>query len=279
MRRNGHRCSWRFSLLIAVVSTLAAPSSAEAPSAQKPKPATPVAHAPQKPVYASLAQGWHVPVEGRAAPIDANARPMLVLAAINTNERLELSALSDNGGFVAHDLDRAAHLLRDPRAGNEHPVEPRLLDAIYRIQRKFGAQEIRVISAYRTPRANGGSNHGKGRAVDLVVPGTSDESVATFARDMGFMGVGVYPVSGFVHVDVRDRSYFWLDSSAPGKKNRERGVLSDLAQRSDAAALGRGERGVPTLAVLADVDAAREEHVASLVNATPADEDDDDWSP
>lgn len=258
-------------LLVAIVSTLAAHSDAQKPG----KPAQP----PQRPGYAAFVQAWHAPVLDRTAPMDANARPMLVLAAINTHERLELEALSDNGGFVAHDLDRAAHLLRDPSAGNEHPVEPRLLDAIYRLQRKFGAQEVRVISAYRTPRASGGSNHGKGRAIDLVIPGATDEAVATFARDMGFMGVGVYPVSGFVHLDVRDRSYFWLDSSAPGKKNRERGVLADLAQRSDAAALARGERGVPTLAVLGDVDAVLQTHVSSLLNATPADEDDDDWSP
>jgi uncharacterized protein YcbK (DUF882 family) len=246
--------------------------------AQKPHAPTAVRPAP-RPTYANFVQSWHAPVDGRTTPVDANARPMLALFAINTNERVELSALDDNGGFAAHDLDRAAHLLRDPRAGNEHPIEPRLLDAIYRIERKFGAQEIRVISAYRTPRAGGGSNHGKGRAIDLVVPGTSDEDVAKFARDMGFMGVGVYPVSGFVHVDVRDRSYFWLDSSAPGKKNRERGVLGDQAQRADAAALARGERGIPSLTVATDVDAALQTRTASLITAAPPDEDDDDWSP
>ncbi len=267
MRREVGR--WLFASVIAW--TLAADSSAQPPT----KPA----HAPPKPTYVSYVQAWHAPVEGRTAPVDTNARPMLVLAAINTNERLEISALGDTGGFTAYDLDRVAHLLRDPRLGNEHPVEPRVVDAIYRIQRKFGAQEVRVISGYRTPRAGGGSNHGKGRAIDLVIPGASDESVAAFARDMGFMGVGVYPTSGFVHVDVRDRSYFWLDSSAPGKRNRERGVLSDLAQRADAAAIARGEHGVPSLSVASDVDATLQTHVTSLVNAAPADEDDDDWSP
>ncbi|MFK5065634.1 hypothetical protein, partial [Klebsiella pneumoniae] len=81
-------------------------------------------------------------------------------------------------------------------------------------------------------------------------------------------GVGVYPASGFVHVDVRERSYFWLDSSAPGKRNRERGVHSDLAQRADAAALARGEHGLPSLSVATDVDAALQSRVASLVTTT-----------
>jgi len=111
--------------------------------------------------------------------------------------------------------------LREPASGNEHPIEPRLLDIVYRIQMHFSAQEIRVISGYRTPAAiasGHGSNHGRGRAIDVVVPGATDEDVAKLVREMGFMGVGIYPVSGFVHVDVRDRSYFWIDTSGPGGK-------------------------------------------------------------
>jgi uncharacterized protein YcbK (DUF882 family) len=227
--------------------------------------------------YSAFVHAWHTPAEGRTAPVDAAGRAMLVLSAINTSERADIPALTDDGAFAAHDLDRAAHLLRDPHTGNEYPVEPRVLGALYRIQRKFGAQEIRVISGYRTPRGTGGSNHGKGRAIDIVVPGTSDEDVAKFARDMGFMGVGVYPVSGFVHVDVRDRSYYWIDSSGPGRRNRERGVLGDVAQRADAAALARGERGLNPILVGGDVDAVL--RTQTTAPTTPPDEDDDDWSP
>ena len=64
---------------------------------------------------------------------------------------------------------------------------------------------------------------------DLVVPGASDSDVAKFAREVGFVGVGIYPTSGFVHVDARARSYFWVDSSAPGRRNRERGIMGDLS--------------------------------------------------
>lgn len=231
---------------------------------------------PAAPPYAAFVRSWHAPTDGGAAPVDASGRPMLALYALNTSERLVIDPLSDAGGFAAHDLDRAAHLLRDPGAGNEHPVEPRTLDAVYKIQAHFHAEEVRVISGYRTPRPGGGSNHGKGRAIDIVVPGASDDDVAKFAREMGFMGVGVYPVSGFVHVDVRDRSYFWVDSSAPGRRNRERGVLADLAARADAAALARGDKGVAPLVVAPDVDAViRAQVTASTPSAMPADEDDD----
>jgi hypothetical protein len=186
-----------------------------------------------------------------------------------------LPASSERGGFSAQDLDRAAHVLREPHSGNEHPVDPRVLDLVYRVQVHFGAPEIRIISGYRTPRHGSHSNHGKGRAIDLVVPGASDEEVARYARDQGFVGVGVYPVSGFVHLDVREHSFFWVDYSGPGKKNRTRGILGDLAAKSDARALARGEHGVGPFAISNDVDAALARTASASAQAGPAIEDDD----
>jgi len=198
---------------------------------------------------------------------------MLALYSLNTNDRITLTAATDHGDFAASDLDRAAFVLREPSSGNQHPVEPRLLDLVYRVQTHFQAQEIRIVSAYRTPHRGNGSNHGKGRAMDLVVPGASDEDVAKFARELGFVGVGVYPTSGFVHVDARDRSYFWVDQSAPGRKNRERGILGDLAKASDRDAATRGEKALGPLFLRPDVDAAVR---AGATSTTPAADDDDD---
>ncbi len=199
---------------------------------------------------------------------------MLVLQGLNIPDRVELTARSDRGGFSAEDLDRAAHVMRD-HAGNEHPVDPRLVDMVYRIQTHFHAHEIRIISGYRTPHGGATSNHGKGRAMDLVVPGASDEEVAKLAREEGFTGVGVYPVSGFVHVDVRERSYFWVDMSGPGKRNRTRGVLADVAAKSDAQALARGERSVGPFHVGTDVDAVVGSTAVAANAAPPVVEEDD----
>jgi uncharacterized protein YcbK (DUF882 family) len=229
-----------------------------------------------RPTYVNSVRSWHTPVPDRTAPVDDNGRTKLALVALNTQERVELSALSASGGFATRDLDRAAHLLREPSSGNEHPIEPRVLDAIYRIQTHFSAQEIRVISGYRTPAAiasSRGSQHGRGRAIDVIVPGTSDDDVAKFARDMGYMGVGVYPASGFVHVDVRDRSYFWVDSSGPGGRTRERGILSDVAAKADREAAARGEKGSPPVTIAADVDALLGGHVAPIPPVQEEDED------
>jgi hypothetical protein len=154
-----------------------------------------------------------------------------------------------------------------------------LLDVVYRIQTHFSAQEIRVISGYRTPAAiasGHGSNHGRGRAIDVVVPGATDDDVAKLAREMGFMGVGIYPVSGFVHVDVRDRSYFWIDTSGPGGKNRERGILADVAARADRDAIARAERGLPATVIGSDVDAFERSLTTSVVGSAGGVEEDED---
>jgi uncharacterized protein YcbK (DUF882 family) len=216
-----------------------------------PKPAAAKRAAASVPASRS----WHTAPPGKTAPASASGRPLLVLQGLNIPDRVELTPKGDRGGFSAEDLDHAAHVMRD-HSGNEHPIDPRLVDVIYRLQVHFKAPEIRIISGYRTPqRAGATSNHGKGRAMDLVVPGASDEEVAKLAREQGYAGVGIYPVSGFVHVDVRERSYFWVDTSGPGKRSRIRGILADLAQKSDTQALARGEHSVGPFHVGTDVNA------------------------
>ncbi len=218
--------------------------------------------------------GWHA-TSTRPVARDAAGRPMLVLTTLNRGETLEVPALTDDGGFAAADLDRVAHELR-AASGDEHPVDPRTLALAYRIETHFGVPELRVVSGYRVPKPGSRSNHGKGRAIDMVVPGVADEEVARFAREIGFVGVGVYPTSQFVHVDIRPRSYFWVDFSGPHMKNRERGILGDLAARSDAAATARGQAPIEPFGVATDVDAALRARGLSGAPAGADDDEDDD---
>lgn len=261
------------------------PSTASTAASSPAKPSPPRGRTAARPpgppaAYLQAVRGWHAP-STRTLSVDSHGRPRLVLVGLNTRERTELTAANEGGTFDAEDLDRAAHALRDPGAGNEHVVDPHLLDVLYRVQRHFEAPEIRFLSAYRTPHG-GRSNHGRGRAIDFVVPGTSDEDVARFAREQGFCGVGIYPTSGFVHLDVRERSYFWVDASGPGKRNRERGVLPEEAQRSDVAATARGERSVGSFAIGGNVEAALRSRGTAAACATepspPGQEEDDDMS-
>jgi uncharacterized protein YcbK (DUF882 family) len=214
--------------------------------------------------------GLHAPSE-REVPRDERGRPMLSLTTVNRNESLVVPLSGDGPGFASTDLDRVAYLLR-AGAGEEHPIDPRELWLVYRIETHFEVAEIRVVSGYRVPKPGSHSNHGKGRAMDIIVPGVADEEVARFAREVGFVGVGIYPTSQFVHVDVRPRSYFWVDYSGPHMRNRERGILGDLATRCDAAALARGQRPIEPFAIARNVDAALQARAA----ATAASDEDED---
>jgi len=180
-------------------------------------------------------------------------RPKLALVTYS-GDRVELEAVTNRGDFSVEDLDKASFILRERKSDNRHSISPRLLNLIYRIQVHFKASEIRVVSGYRTPRSGKSEgNHGKGRALDFMVPGVHNSSVAKFARVLGFVGVGIYPTSGFVHVDVRDRSYFWVDMSGPGQPNQERAILLDVARKNDIEAAKNGESGTEPLIMTTDV--------------------------
>ncbi len=206
---------------------------------------------------------------------DAKGRPLLSLTTINRNESLAIPAVGDDGGFASADLDRMAHLLR-AAGGDEHPIDPRTLALVYRIEVHFDVPEIRVVSGYRVPKPGSHSNHGKGRAMDLIVPGVPDEEVARFARELGFVGVGVYPTSQFVHVDIRPRSYFWVDYSGPRMKNKESCIMPDIAAKGDAAAIARGQAPIEPFGVSMDVDAALRARGLPSATAATADEEEDE---
>lgn len=189
--------------------------------------------------YRESVRHWHE-ASGHEAPRGPNGLPCLVLVNLNSKERAELCPRTATGTFELASLEAAALIFREPGSDNAHAVHPRLLDVLYSIQEHFHSGEVRLLSGYRSPW-EGNSNHGKGRAADIVVPGASDEGTAAYARTLGYVGVGIYPTSHFVHVDVRDASYFWVDASAPGRAHRERGILAQVAKESDAKALERGE--------------------------------------
>jgi hypothetical protein len=60
----------------------------------------------------------------------------------------------------------------------------------------------------------------KGLACDFRVEGVKDTELRDYLRrTFDKVGVGYYPNSSFVHLDVRkDRSAFWIDYSGPGDR-------------------------------------------------------------
>lgn len=162
--------------------------------------------------YRAHVKKWHTRDTLAKAPLDEQGRPKLVLENVNDLTRVELVASSDQGEFAETERARAASALGGAS-------DPALLDLLYALQRRFDAPCVRVVSAYRP---GGSSEHARGRAADIVIPGVEDRTLASMARSLGGTGVGLYPKSGFVHVDVRERPHYWIDTSGPGEPSRAR---------------------------------------------------------
>ena len=118
------------------------------------------------------------------------------------------------GRYQPAALHQINHLLRDYRSGTIHQMDPRVIDVICSLQHKLGAKHpFHVISGYRSPGTNAylashtdgvaqHSLHMEGKAIDIRLEGTSVSTLGRAARSLRAGGVGQYPDSGFVHVDV-----------------------------------------------------------------------------
>lgn len=195
--------------------------------------------------YIRMRQRWHRPptaLERRNWL--AEPRPPLVLRPIRGGASFRLMP-DAHGRFGETELEKAREAFRDPRDGRTIDVHPRLLELCYRAVRQFRAPYVHLVSGYRTTRST--SRHNQGRAMDIVLPGVSEERLAAFLRRQGFVGVGLYPNSGFTHLDVRARSYYWVDRSGPDQPSMTSPVRSQEIARNDSAARRRREEIVPDL--------------------------------
>jgi len=106
-----------------------------------------------------------------------------------------------------------ARFLRCRATWDARPMSPEPVAVAVRMAAAYGRDRVDVISGFRSPKLNEllrkkgrevarESRHIAGEALDFRIPGVSAlELAASVTRDhVG--GVGTYPVSGFVHVDV-----------------------------------------------------------------------------
>lgn len=109
--------------------------------------------------------------------------------------------------------------VRDPREPHVAALDPRMLKLLFRAAYHFGAAEVEVVSAYRKPGRYREGLHAHGRAIDFRLVGPSAKELAEFLRAQPRAGVGQYihPRTQYVHLDVRDDSYHWLDGTPPGR--------------------------------------------------------------
>lgn len=189
--------------------------------------------------YDALKKSWHDPWPDSAADIMGEPRALVLHPVGKASTPYVLLPEGTEGGFNEAQVAVASQALGSWAGGPS--ASPRLLDLIYNAAKQFGVYHVHVVSGVRRDR--GASRHSHGLAADIVLPSIDDEELAAYFRLQGFVGVGVYTRAGFVHIDVRDRSYFWIDRSPPGRRYKIQAVRMDEAKAADEAAVARGQSG------------------------------------
>lgn len=159
------------------------------------------------------------PAPAVVAPVSSlrpvvEAAPRLVsLHNLHTAEKLQ-AVYWENGAYVPDALQALNKVLRDHRTGEVAPINVQLFDMLADIHLKTETRTaFQVISGYRSAASNRllsersgevakRSLHMDGKAMDIYLEDVALDRLRAAALDLKRGGVGYYPDTKFVHVDV-----------------------------------------------------------------------------
>jgi uncharacterized protein YcbK (DUF882 family) len=140
----------------------------------------------------------------------------LRMTNLHTGESLDI-VYRVGDTYIPEALEKLNYFLRDHYTQDVVHYEPKEFDVLHALMSRLGRASgvIQVVCGYRTPETNEALRHGsvktgvaehsqhmEGHAIDLRVPGVSTVQLRNTALSLHAGGVGYYPVSQFVHVDV-----------------------------------------------------------------------------
>ena len=131
----------------------------------------------------------------------------------HTGEKIKTCYWAE-GDYVEEGVREINQILRDHRTGEVYDMDQGLLDLLYLLQARVGnTQSFQIISGYRSPKTNAmlgskskgvakRSYHMQGKAIDIRLNGCDLKQLHKAALSLKAGGVGYYPSSDFIHVDV-----------------------------------------------------------------------------
>ncbi len=140
----------------------------------------------------------------------------LKLHHLHTNESIDVVYRVGNL-YIPTALEQLNHFLRDHRTDAVSHYDPREFDLLHNLMAKLNKPNgvIDIVCGYRTPWSNAylrrgtpasgvaeHSQHMEAKAIDIRIPGVSTVQLRDTALSLDAGGVGYYPKSQFVHVDV-----------------------------------------------------------------------------
>lgn len=132
---------------------------------------------------------------------------------MHTGEQLEATYFED-GAYLPAQLGMMDWVLRDHRSGDIFPIDQQLFDLLHELASTAGVvPRYQIISGYRSPVTNAmlaattdgvssQSLHMQGKAIDVRLEGVPTVALRDLALAKQAGGVGYYPVSDFVHLDL-----------------------------------------------------------------------------
>jgi uncharacterized protein YcbK (DUF882 family) len=160
--------------------------------------------------------------------------------AENLNEEVRVNIYKPDGSFDDGALAKLDEIFRCSRTGAVRAVRAELYEQLSRFFDHFEGKRIELVSAFRFQERNS-SRHFHASAMDIRIKGVSINEMYRYAEslDGGGMGIGIYPVSGFIHVDYRapgEPSYRWTDTTGPNSgKGKSKGKKKKPTHRTQPA--------------------------------------------
>jgi uncharacterized protein YcbK (DUF882 family) len=167
-------------------------------------------------------------VPPRSAPLADSAGREYRLHLLETHRNEQIDLIYRTGDtYSRRALAQLDYFLRDRRTGRVRHIDPRLYDLLEDLSAAVGhpGAEIEVICGYRTPWSNNylrthtdgvarNSMHLQAEAIDIRIPGVETSRLRDAALALHRGGVGYYPRSDFVHVDLGRVRQWCLDCAA-----------------------------------------------------------------
>jgi uncharacterized protein YcbK (DUF882 family) len=158
-----------------------------------------------------------IAASGSATDVPEDGKPyQLKMTNLHTGESLEIVYRIGNT-YLPDALEKLNYFLRDHNTQDVSNYDPKEFDVLHAMLARLGKLDavINVVCGYRTPETNATlrqnspqtgvaehSQHMEGHAIDLRVPGVTTAKLRDAALSLKAGGVGYYPASQFVHVDV-----------------------------------------------------------------------------
>jgi len=174
------------------------------------------------PYSRAASQGKHKELAAEPAPVveaGAHVVDTFELRAVNTMETVTVRYV--DGVIDPASKQQVDYVMRCYRTDGAVSIDPRLVDMLRDIAHEVGGH-LDLVSGYRAPKSWHEHNfHNRGEAADIRVPDMPARKLRSVAKKLGIKGIGWYPTTNMIHVDVRDEEYFWVDWSGPNQIGRE----------------------------------------------------------